>query len=292
MLGYPRPEGKLILDTDASSHAVGAVLSQEQDGVERVLTYYSQTLKRAERQYCVTRKEVLAVVKGIHQFHVYLYGCRFTIRTDHTALKWLLNFRYPEGQVARWLQQLQEYDFEIQHRPGKSHSNADTLSRRPCLSQSCRHCDRMESKEHTALQINQTSDTVKKSSMTSGAIAPDLFHVSVVSLDSVPSMQQGGQFESAAEMSAAKEQDPDIGPLLSWLNHNDRPPWSTVAPCSETFKCYWAKWDSLHLMGVYFTDCGKVLLVIESSGKLLCLRSFNVKCSANCTAHSLQDTLV
>ena len=52
MLGYPRPEGKLILDTDASSHAVGAVLSQEQDGVERVLAYYSQTLKRAERQYC------------------------------------------------------------------------------------------------------------------------------------------------------------------------------------------------------------------------------------------------
>jgi len=52
VLGYPRPDGKLILDTDASSHAVGAVLSQEQDGVERVLGYYSQTLKHAERQYC------------------------------------------------------------------------------------------------------------------------------------------------------------------------------------------------------------------------------------------------
>ena len=99
-----------------------------------------------------------------------LYGHRFTIRTDHAALKWLLNFRYPEGQVARWFQQLQEYDFKIQHRPGKSHSNADTC--RPCLSQSCRHCDRMESKEHTALQIDQTSDTA-------GAIAQNLFHVSV-----------------------------------------------------------------------------------------------------------------
>ena len=112
MLGYPRPEGKLVLDTDASGHAVGAVLSQEQDGVERVLAYYSQTLKPAERQYCVTRKELLAVVKGIRQFHVYLYGHHFTIRTDHAALRWLLNFRYPEGQVARWLQQLQEYDLQ------------------------------------------------------------------------------------------------------------------------------------------------------------------------------------
>ena len=83
----------------------------------------------------------------------------------------------------------------------------------------------------------QTSDTVKKSSMASSAIAQNLFHVSVVSLDSVPSMQQGGQLESTAEMSAAQEQDPDIGLLLSWLNRNDRPPWSTVAPYSETCTC-------------------------------------------------------
>ena len=54
MLGYPRPDGKLILDTSASSHAVDAVLSQEQDRVERVLAYFSQTLKCAERQYCVS----------------------------------------------------------------------------------------------------------------------------------------------------------------------------------------------------------------------------------------------
>lgn len=247
VLGYPRTEGKLILDTDASSHSVGAVLSQEQDGVERVLAYYSQTLKHAECQYCVTRKKLLVVVKGIHQFHVYLYGHHFSVRTDHAALRWLLNFCHPEGQVARWLQQLQEYDFEIQYRPGKSHSNADTLSRRPCLSQYCRHCDRMESKEHAALQTEETSNTVKRGSMISAATAENRFHVSVVSLESVPSMQQGGQLESAAEISTAQEQDPDIGPLLSWLNSNDRPPWSTVAPCTETLKCYWAQWDSLRL---------------------------------------------
>ena len=97
----------------------------------------------------VTRKELLAVVKGIHQrntpippihqFHVYLYGHCFTIRTDHAVLKWILNFRYPEGQVARWLQQLQEYDFEIQHYPGKSHSNADTLSQTSSLPESVLH---------------------------------------------------------------------------------------------------------------------------------------------------------
>lgn len=238
VLGYPQPEGKLILDTDASSHAVGAVLSQEQDGVVRPLAYYSQTLKHAERQYCVTRRELLAVIKGIRQFHVYLYGHHFTIRTDHAALRWLLNFRNPEGQVARWLQQLQEYDFVIEHRPGISHTNADALSRRPCLSQSCRHCDRMESKEHTVLlkPDGGPEQEVQKP-----------IHVSVVSLATIPPMLQGEGLEETTDLSTAQEQDPDTGPLLSWLNSNGRPPWSTVASYSETLKCYWSQWDSLRL---------------------------------------------
>ncbi len=69
------------------------------------------------------------MVKAVCHFHVYLYGQPFTIRTDHAALQWLLHFRYPEGQVARWLQQLQEYDFVIEHSAGLKHMNADALSR-------------------------------------------------------------------------------------------------------------------------------------------------------------------
>ena len=72
----------------------------------------------------------------------------------------------------------------------------------------------MESKEHAALQIEETSNTVKRGSMTSAATAENQFHVSVVSLESVPSMQQGGQLESAAKISTAQEQDPDIAELV------------------------------------------------------------------------------
>ena len=59
-----------------------------------------------------------------------------------------MNFRQPEGQVARWIERLQQYDFSIEHRPGSLHGNADALSRRPCLSDGCRHCDRLE--KHSA----------------------------------------------------------------------------------------------------------------------------------------------
>ncbi|GFV22288.1 retrovirus-related Pol polyprotein from transposon 17.6 [Trichonephila clavipes] len=138
ILIYPQPDKPFILDTDASNESVGAVLSQEIDGQERVVAYWSKCLSKPERNYCVTRKELLAIVKAIEHFHHYLYGQKFLLRTDHASLTWLMNFRNTEGQVARWIQRLNEYYFDIRHRKGSSHGNADALSRRPCP-ENCRH---------------------------------------------------------------------------------------------------------------------------------------------------------
>ncbi|GBN05090.1 Retrovirus-related Pol polyprotein from transposon 297 [Araneus ventricosus] len=132
ILTYHRTDKEFILDTDASNEGIGAVLSQKIGNEECVIAYFSKSLGKPERNYCVTRKELLAIVKSIEHFHHYLYGRKFLLRTDHASLRWLLNFREPEGQIARWIQRLQEYDFEIQHRKGTSHGNADALSRRPC----------------------------------------------------------------------------------------------------------------------------------------------------------------
>ncbi|GFV27577.1 retrovirus-related Pol polyprotein from transposon 412 [Trichonephila clavipes] len=56
-----------------------------------------------------------------------------------------------EGQVARWIQRLNEYYFDIRHRKGSSHGNADALSRRPCP-ENCRHCSRVETKYDYAIR--------------------------------------------------------------------------------------------------------------------------------------------
>ena len=82
VLSYPDPSLPYILDTDA-------VLSQIHEGQESVVAYYSKKFTKEERNYCVTRKELLAVVQGTSHFHPYLYGATFTIRTDHAALRWL-----------------------------------------------------------------------------------------------------------------------------------------------------------------------------------------------------------
>jgi hypothetical protein len=133
VLAFPDLSKPFILDTDASDTGIGAVLSQlSDDGTERVVAYASRTLSKPERRYCVTRRELLAVVYFTRHFRPYLLGRHFTLRTDHGSLTWLWNFREPEGQLARWLERLQEYDFRIVHRPGRKHGNADGLSRSPC----------------------------------------------------------------------------------------------------------------------------------------------------------------
>lgn len=140
VLAIPDFNCPFILDTDASGEAIGAVLSQNIDGKERVVAYASRCLDRTERQYCVTRRELLAVVHFVQHFKTYLYGRNFKVRTDHSSLRWLMSFKEPEGQLARWLERLSEYDFVIEHRPGTRHANADGLSRLPC--NGCKYCSK------------------------------------------------------------------------------------------------------------------------------------------------------
>jgi len=147
ILIFPKEDRQFILDTDASNHGIDAVLSQVQEGKEKVIAYYSKVFLKTERNYCVIRKELLAVIDSTKFFHHYLYGRKFVIRIDHISLKWLTTFRNLEGQLAPWLEQIQQYHFEIVHRKGNLHSNTDGLSRRPCAENNCSYCNKHESRE-------------------------------------------------------------------------------------------------------------------------------------------------
>jgi len=102
ILGMPRDDGTFLLNTDASDRGIGAVLSQEQFGQEVVIAYASRTLSRPERNYDVTRRELLAVLYGLKTFSQYLLGRQFVIRTDHSALQSLRKTPEPICQQARW----------------------------------------------------------------------------------------------------------------------------------------------------------------------------------------------
>lgn len=129
LLMHPNWDYEFELHCDASEYALGVVLCQVIDGVERVNGYYSRLLRAAERNYPITHKECLSVVWGIKKLRPYLYGRHFTVKTDHKALIWLLNIKDETGRLMRWAMLLQEYDFTILHRAGRLHGNADALSR-------------------------------------------------------------------------------------------------------------------------------------------------------------------
>lgn len=129
VVGIPQDDGDFVLDTDASQTALGAVLHQWQDGVLRVLGYASRVLQKAETSYCTTRLELAAVVYGLKYFRQFLLGRTFELRTDHAALRALMKTPEPLGQQARHLDLIAEYSFNITHRSGVQHANADALSR-------------------------------------------------------------------------------------------------------------------------------------------------------------------
>jgi hypothetical protein len=132
VLRQPELQKPFTLYTDASGFALGAVLTQRDDNNnEYVCAYASRVLKGAEIHYSISEKKCLGLVWAIKYFRVYLFGSRFSVVTDHAALNWLMGINDATGRLCRWAIMLQNYEFDIVHRAGAKHQNADALSRPP-----------------------------------------------------------------------------------------------------------------------------------------------------------------
>lgn len=238
ILGFPDMAKPFILDTDASGYGIGAVLSQISDGKEIVIAYFSKALSKAQRQYCVTRRELLAIVLSLKHFHHYLYGTQFLVRTDHGALTWLLRFKNPEGQMARWLEMLNTYNFTIQHRPGKQHGNADGLSRRPC--NECNHCSRRDEMELESMGGNACNqEFLRRTRKCEMKSVDDDDHYTF----------QWLSHKTDVEMSDAQKSDMDISILYKLkASSRERPTWAEIAIENVRLKKYWSQWDRIEII--------------------------------------------
>lgn len=115
--------------TDASLVAGAGILTQEQDGQEKVIAFHSVKFSRTQRNYSATERECLAVLSSVEKFRPWIDGVHFTVVTDHASLKWLQNLKEPHGKLARWAVRLQAFDMTFEHRPGKQMDAPDALSR-------------------------------------------------------------------------------------------------------------------------------------------------------------------
>jgi hypothetical protein len=151
ILGYPDFSRKFIIYTDALGYCIDTVLAQiqtqalpdqseanEADSAETgdrkvVIAYTSKHLNEREAKWSTTEKECFLIVHAIGVFRPYLYGRSFTDRravfTDNRPFEWLMSKPEPAGRLQWWALKIQEYDMKIGYRPGKSHQNADCLSR-------------------------------------------------------------------------------------------------------------------------------------------------------------------
>ena len=159
VLAYPHFNLEFRLKTDASSEALGAVLSQEQDGAERPIEYASRRLNKAEQNYSTTEREALAIVWAIDHFRPYVYGRHFKVITDHKPLVYLRSIKEPKGRQARWLQELSQYEFTVEHQPGHVHVDADALSRRPATEEESLIADDRATEDNPDTSAQDTNST-------------------------------------------------------------------------------------------------------------------------------------
>ena len=122
-----------VVNTDASGFAVGAALSQDQGKGLQPVAFMSKKMLRAERDYPVWEQELLAIVCALKEWRHYLHGRKFKVITDHQSLRYLSTQQQLSGRQARWLEFLQQFDIEIEYKPGKLNVVADALSRRQDL---------------------------------------------------------------------------------------------------------------------------------------------------------------
>lgn len=249
VLNHPQRNAPFILDTDASAYALGGVLSQVVDGQERVIGYASQTLSKSQRNYCTTHRELLAVVQMTKTFKHFLWGRHFLIRTDHSSLRWLMNYRDADGMVSRWLTKLQEFDFVIEHRPGLKHLNADGLSRcHSCKNPDCpgfmKHLD-VEKKNRQKKTKTPIQSCAPKGLETNTTEIPELMRMPVLTapqytqalkLDLQIEKSQWLQEKSLEDIAAAQQVDRHVGPVYRWVQDNFKPDKLQLATHSDETK--------------------------------------------------------
>jgi len=132
VLFLPKREGKFRVETDTSEHAIGGVLSQEQDGKWKPIVFLSRTMQPAERNYEIYDKELLVIVEALAKWGQYLLDAiePFKVWTDYENLKYFREPHKLNGRQAQWYLKVQDYDFMLKHIPGKMNTKADILSRK------------------------------------------------------------------------------------------------------------------------------------------------------------------
>ncbi len=254
IISYPHFDLPFILQLDASDVGLSAILAQkliDADGVRRehVIGYASRTLTSTKRHYSSTERECLAIVYGCSHFRPYIEGVRFTILTDHKALKWLHKTKDLNSRLARWAMQIAAYDVDIQHRPGADNANCDALSRAPVDASSNSTISSTSPNiisiitptdpgqqllldyfhrsslppSHLPIPISLVTDAITADSSVSSTTSLIKSSSSILPPLHLANIHFGPNVQLYDEIRDAQWQDPELSPLMNYLQHQQIP---------------------------------------------------------------------
>ena len=240
ILSHPLHEGMYILDTDASDVAIGAVLSQIQDGTEKVIAYGSKSLSRTQRNYCVTDRELYAVRYFTEFYRCYLLGRKFLVRTDHQALRWLFSLKNPSSRIARWIESFGEFEFEVEHRAGNKHSNADGMSR-------CSNPWNCQCKNFENLRCGPCKKCLRKTELMSGEPEIDESNEETIRRAGENPHHSWPLKTTRISFRRMQQQDSRISMVYDWVKAGKRPTSGEISALSPEVRHYVLLWDSLFI---------------------------------------------
>ncbi|KAJ1518953.1 hypothetical protein ONE63_011441 [Megalurothrips usitatus] len=254
VLGTPDvTKGPFTLTSDASLTGLGAVLSQEQNGKDVTIAYWSKILNTAQRNYCATHRELLALVESVKAFNHYLAGAPFLVKSDHAALQWLKSFKNPTGMLARWLEKLAPYQFQVVYVKGTSIGHADALSRRPQrpCEKDCIKCTKIENLK--TLPVSVENVMVNWGNIVADGLTPEQLR---------------------------KDQilDDDIMPIMVAVQEGKRPDFQDIVGFSNKTRTLWHQFKSLVIRdGLLFRKFVHITREPEKDQYQLVLPSKHVK---------------
>ena len=248
VMAYPVEGCPFVLDSDASNLAAGAVLSQIQEGQERVIAYWSKAWSKSQKHYDVPKRELLAALLAMEAFGYYLRGLsEFTLRTDHACLRWLHNSKNASDLVTRWQERLSQFNFSVEHRPGKNHGNADSLSRRPCAECGVGPHPPEEECDPKAFRINAVLEVGvdKKSAPKRRKIRKRRKTVEPPATLPVPDGES--VFWSPELICQHQAEDPVFKHVLAWFGKGGKPSWEEISTEKAVLKYWWARFSALRI---------------------------------------------
>ncbi|GBG61615.1 hypothetical protein CBR_g22412 [Chara braunii] len=130
----PDPDKPFIVTTDASQFGIGAVLAQQEGKKLRPVEYMSKKMLSQKLAKSTYEKELYAVYKALTHWRQYLLGRFFILRSDHQTLRWMRTQLVLSDALKRWIEVIEQYDFDPQYLKGEYNKVVDALSRRPDFS--------------------------------------------------------------------------------------------------------------------------------------------------------------